>query len=185
VRIIAGKLKGRRLQAFRGRQVRPTADRVREALFNILNREFIDANILDLFAGTGALGIEALSRGAKTAVFVDNNSHSLEVLRSNLDGCALQHCARTIRWDISRNLNCLEGYPRTFNLVFLDPPYRCGLVSTTLQHLEKSGCLAPEAILAAEHEVGMQPQIPSAHFACSDNRRYGRTALSFFNFLGQ
>ena len=182
MRIIGGRLRGRKLQTFKGSQVRPTADRVREALFNILGRQFIGANILDLFAGTGALGIEALSRGAQTAVFVDNSPHSLAVLQKNLDRCALQHCTRTIRWDIARNLECLKGYPETFGLVFLDPPYHCALVPKTLNHLQQSGCLAPGAVLAAEHEAEAEFEMESTRFTCTDNRRYGRTALSFFSY---
>ena len=183
MRIIGGRFRGRKLQAFKGSDVRPTADRVREALFNILARKFIDAEVLDLFAGTGALGIEALSRGALAAVFVDNSALSLAVLRKNLDRCGLQHCTQTIQWDIARSLACLKGYPKTFNLVFMDPPYHRGLVPTTLQHLVDSGCLVPEALLAAEHEADMKPELPSSHFACIDHRRYGRTALSFFAYL--
>ena len=183
MRIIGGRLRGRKLQTFRGSEVRPTADRVRESLFNILGRKFIDANVLDLFAGTGALGIEALSRGARSAVFVDNSAQSLAVLCKNLDRCALRHHCRTIRWDITRNLKCLKEYPETFDLVFLDPPYHCGLVPATLQRLEESGCLASEAVLAAEHEIGAKFDIESSRFTCTDNRRYGRTALSFFSYL--
>ncbi len=182
MRIIGGRLRGRKLQTFKGSDVRPTADRVREALFNILGSKFINANVLDLFAGTGALGIEALSRGAQTAVFVDNSAPSLEVLRKNLDRCALRHCTQTIRWDIARNLACLKGYPMAFDLVFMDPPYNRGLVPTTLQHLVDSECLASEALLTAEHEAGMKLELPP-HFTCTDLRRYGRTALSFFTFL--
>ena len=182
MRIIGGRLRGRKLQTFKGSEVRPTADRVREALFNILGRKFIGANVLDLFAGTGALGIEALSRGAQKAVFVDHSAHSLAVLRKNLDRCTLQQYCRTIRWDIAKSLKCLVEYPETFDMVFLDPPYHCGLVPTALQHLEKSGCLAPEAILAAEHEVGAAFEMESSGFTCTDTRRYGRTALSFFDY---
>jgi 16S rRNA (guanine966-N2)-methyltransferase len=184
VRIIGGRLRGRKLQTFKGSEVRPTADRVREALFNILGRQYMGANVLDLFAGTGALGIEALSRGAQTAVFVDNNFRSLDVLRKNLDRCALLNCSRAIQWDIARSLACLNGYPETFNIVFLDPPYHCGLVPMTLRHLQASGCLASGALLVAEHEVGMAFEIESTRFACTDKRRYGRTALSFFTYQG-
>jgi 16S rRNA (guanine966-N2)-methyltransferase len=180
VRIVGGRLRGRKLQTFKGSGVRPTADRVREALFNILGRKFVHATVLDLFAGTGALGIEALSRGAQSAVFVDNSAYSLAVLRKNLDHCALQHCATTIQWDIARNLACLKGYPETFELVFMDPPYHLGLVPRALQHLLESGCLSSGALLAAEHEVGTQLEIQSSRFTCTDMRRYGRTALSFF-----
>jgi 16S rRNA (guanine966-N2)-methyltransferase len=182
VRIVGGRFRGRKLQTFKGSDVRPTADRVREALFNILGRKFVHTTVLDLFAGTGALGIEALSRGAQTAVFVDNSAFSLAVLRQNLDHCALAQCAKTIQWNIARNLTCLKGYPETFDLVFMDPPYHRGLVPEALQHLLESGCLASGARLIAEHEVGTQLEIQSSRFTCTDKRRYGRTALSFFSY---
>jgi 16S rRNA (guanine966-N2)-methyltransferase len=182
VRIIGGRLKGRKLQALKGLDVRPTADRVREALFNILGPTQLDVFVLDLFSGTGALGIEALSRGAQKAVFVDISPHSLAVLRKNLDHCTLRLCSETIRWDISRNLTCLKRYPEHFGLVFMDPPYRKGLVPKALQHLLESGCLAQEALIVAEHEAGTRPEIPSKHLAGIDHRRYGRTALSFFTY---
>jgi 16S rRNA (guanine966-N2)-methyltransferase len=184
VRIIGGALRGRKLRTFKGTDVRPTADRVREALFNILGRKIKDADVLDLFAGTGALGIEALSRGSRKAVFVDTSARSLDVLSKNLDHCALLQCSTTIQWDISRNLTCLKGYPETFNLVFMDPPYHHDLVPMTLQHLLESGCLASEALLIAEHEAGPALEIQSSRFTCTDSRRYGRTALSFFTYPG-
>jgi 16S rRNA (guanine966-N2)-methyltransferase len=183
VRIIGGQFKGRRLQAFKGSQVRPTADRVREAMFNILGHRPFEVSVLDLFSGTGALGIEALSRGAKTAVFIDNSAHALAVLRKNLDHCDLRDCTQTIQWDIDRNLQCLKAYPETFELVFMDPPYHQGLVPKALQHLLDSGCLLQEALVIAEHEADMKPEPPSTHFVCIDHRRYGQTALSFFTYL--
>jgi 16S rRNA (guanine966-N2)-methyltransferase len=183
MRVIGGRLKGRKLQTFKGFDVRPTADRVREALFNILGHRHLDASVLDLFSGTGALGIEALSRGAQTAVFVDNSPHSLNVLRKNLDHCALLLCSEAIQWDISRNLTCLKRYPQAFGLVFMDPPYRLELVPKALEHLLECGCLAREALLIAEHEAGMQPEIPSSRIVRVDYRRYGRTALSFFTYF--
>lgn len=182
MRIISGKLRGRKLKTFKGSDVRPTSDRVREALFNILDRRPVNASVLDLFSGTGALGIEALSRGAEMAVFVDNSVRALDVLRKNLDYCALQHCTRAIHWDISKNLKCLKTYPRTFDLVFMDPPYRHELVPLALQHLLQSQCMAPGALLAVEHEARKPPDINSIQLACIDNRRYGRTGLSFFTY---
>jgi 16S rRNA (guanine966-N2)-methyltransferase len=183
VRIIGGRHRGRKLQALKGSAVRPTADRVREALFNILGRDFVGAAVLDLFAGTGALGIEALSRGAEKAVFVDKSTRALAVLRKNLDQCELRHCSQVIQWDIARNLNCLKGHPEAFDLVFLDPPYHCGLVERALQHLLQSGCLASGALLIAEHEAGAQLKMESTRLTCAENRRYGRTALSFFTYI--
>jgi 16S rRNA (guanine966-N2)-methyltransferase len=184
LRIIGGRYRGRNLESFKGRDVRPTADRVRESLFNILARRTHDACVLDLFSGTGALGIEALSRGARMAVFVDNSVHSLRVLRKNLDRCALSDdCTQVIRWDITRNLECLRRYPQTFDLVFLDPPYHREVVQVAMRHLVHSQCLAAEALLVVEHEAQAVPEMESGPFTCTERRRYGRTGLTFFSFL--
>ena len=184
MRIIGGQYRGRKLESFKGRDVRPTSDRVRESLFNILAQRTRDACALDLFSGTGALGIEALSRGARMAVFVDNSVHSLGVLRKNLERCVLARDGiRVIQWDIARSLECLRPYAQTFDLVFLDPPYQRELASVAMQHLLLSGCLAPEAVLVVEHEARSAPEVESERFTCIDRRRYGRTGLSFFSFL--
>jgi len=184
LRIIGGQCRGRKLESFKGRDVRPTADRVRESLFNILAHKTRDACVLDLFSGTGALGIEALSRGARMAVFVDNSAHSIIVLRKNLSRCVLPgDCARVIQWDIARNLECLRPYRQSFNLVFLDPPYQGELAAVAMQHLLHCGCLAPEAVLVVEHEAHAMPEVKSDRFTCTDRRRYGRTGLTFFSLF--
>jgi 16S rRNA (guanine966-N2)-methyltransferase len=117
VRVVAGAWKGRRLQAPRGQRTRPTADRVREALFSILG-DVTGASVLDLFAGSGALGIEALSRGAGSAVFVEQDARSAAVIRSNLAAVGAE--AEVRRQDVLRFLRSVSG---SFDLVFLDPPY--------------------------------------------------------------
>jgi 16S rRNA (guanine966-N2)-methyltransferase len=182
MRIISGQLRGRRLKSLRGSMVRPTADQVREALFNILADHASEACVLDLFAGTGALGIEALSRGARQAVFVDNGGRPLRVLRSNLHHCGLIDRSRVIRWDISKNLNCLKIFHACFNLVFMDPPYHKQLVGMTLSHLLRVPCLAPGAMIIAEHERHAQLASPDTRMILADRRQYGQTALSFFHF---
>ncbi len=182
MRIISGKLRGRKLQTFKGKDLRPTSDRVRESLFNILGPKPVNASVLDLFSGTGALGIEALSRGAEKAVFLDDSASALAILRKNIDHCALKHCTRVIQWNAGRNLNCLKAFPHTFDLVFMDPPYRQGLVPLVLQHLLLSQCLAPGALIVAEHEDPPLPAIDFSRLTCIDSRRYGRTGLSFFSY---
>ena len=182
MRIISGQFRGRRLQSLRGSMVRPTADHVREALFNILAGHVAEACVLDLFAGTGALGIEALSRGARQAVFVETGSRPLQVLRGNLQHCGLIDRSRVIRWDISKNLNCLKIFHAYFNLVFMDPPYHKQLVERTLAHLLRIPCLAPRAMIVAEHERHAQIASPDACMVLADRRQYGQTELSFFHF---
>jgi len=108
LRIIGGNLKGRKLHKFRGADIRPTADRLRESIFDILGNRVQNKRVLDLFAGTGALGLEALSRGAETAVFIDNRSVALALIRRNISTCQMENRSETIKWDITKNLNCLK-----------------------------------------------------------------------------
>ncbi len=182
MRIISGRHKGRRLQSIRGTAVRPTADQVREALFNILSDNVSGAFVLDLFAGTGALGIEALSRSARYAVFIDNGSQPLTVLQKNLDTFGLLTQSRIIRWNIAKNLNCLKPFRDTFDLVFMDPPYHKGLVPAALSNLIRVQCLAPGATIVAEHENNSDITSPEASISATDRRRYGQTGLTFFSF---
>jgi 16S rRNA (guanine966-N2)-methyltransferase len=116
--------------------IRPTADRVREALFSILATRPVDAAVLDLFAGTGALGLEALSRGAARAVFVDQAPAAIQAIRKNIQLCRAEAKAQVIQWNILNNLNCLRGESGRFDLIFIDPPYNRGLIPPALAHLE-------------------------------------------------
>ena len=105
LRVISGRLKGKKLYSVHGSATRPTADRLRESIFNILSTRVFKAVVLDLFAGTGALGIEALSRGAVSAVFVDNSRKAVSIIRRNITSCAFDQRANIIKWDIKKNLN--------------------------------------------------------------------------------
>ena len=182
MRIISGQHKGRRLQSISGTDVRPTTDQVREALFNILSQNVPGSCVLDLFAGTGALGIEALSRGAQCAVFVDNSSRPLTVLRKNLQHLGLLKQSKAIRWDISKNLNCLKPFQNQFDLVLMDPPYHKKLVAVALSNLMRVQCLTPGATIVAEHERHCDIASPDASISITDRRRYGQTGLTFFDF---
>lgn len=184
MRIVAGHLRGRKLASVRGMQIRPTADRIRESLFNILGQRPAGAAVLDLFAGTGALGIEALSRDARTAVFVENGTQALVALRKNIGLCRIEERSRVIQWNIRKNLNCLKAYPRYFDLIFMDPPYGQGLIQPTLNHLLRIETLAPHALVVVEHDPAEIIRLPDAVMAGVDNRRYGRTQLSFFEYSG-
>jgi len=123
IRVIGGDLKGRRLHTIRGQSIRPTADRIKESIFNILGVRVKEARILDLFAGTGALGIEALSRGAAAAVFIDSDQKATQVIKANLKLGNLENRSKCIRWDATKNLNCLATLSPAFDLVLMDPPY--------------------------------------------------------------
>lgn len=182
MRIISGQHKGRRLQSISGTDVRPTADQVKEALFNILSQNVLGSWVLDLFAGTGALGIEALSRGAQYAVFIENASRPLTVLQKNLHTFGLLTQSQVIRWDISKNLNCLTSFQNQFDLVFMDPPYQKGLVPVALSNLMRVQCLASGATIVAEHERHCDITSPDTSISVTDQRRYGQTGLTFYYF---
>jgi 16S rRNA (guanine966-N2)-methyltransferase len=189
MRIIGGKLKRKKLGPVPGRGIRPTADRVRESIFNILAPSIRQAVVLDLFAGTGAMGIEALSRGAAEAVFLDHGPKALAAIRKNISACGLDRHARTIHWDAAKGLGCLATLPHRFTLVFMDPPYRHGLVEPTLADLHAVGALAAGARIVVEHSREEPIQISigetelTAVFPVVDSRRYGKTLVSFFGYV--
>jgi 16S rRNA (guanine966-N2)-methyltransferase len=183
LRVIAGELRGRNLHTVAGLATRPTADRTREAIFNILGPGIRGAHVLDLFAGTGAFGIEALSRGAASALFIEMDRQALAVLARNIQGCGLAERAAAIRWDAARNLDCLRHRDPLFRLVFMDPPYRQSLVAPALSHLHSARCLAPSARLVVEHGRDDPLPEPGDAYLLHDQRRYGKTLVSFLAYV--
>jgi 16S rRNA (guanine966-N2)-methyltransferase len=178
LRVIAGQLRGKKLATVPGRETRPTADRIRESIFNILGTAVRHAHVLDLFAGTGAFGIEALSRGADFALFIENGREALGVLTRNIQACRLADRTRVLNGDAAGSLNGLAGGDRKFDLVFMDPPYRTGMIAPALRHLADSRCLADKARIVVEHAAGEAVgEAPPFHL--QDHRCYGKTLVSF------
>ena len=174
MRVIAGTYGGRRLQAPPGEATRPTSDRVREALFSILGDRVQGARVLDLFAGSGALGVEALSRGAASATFVDSAPAAIRALRANLEALGAE--AEVVRADALRWLRSAPAAARQYDLVFLDPPYRrAGELGAPL-----SAALAPVlaagalVVAEADRRAPLELSIPM-----TDERRYGDTLIRF------
>lgn len=181
VRVIAGVLGGRRIETLRGRDVRPTLDRVREALFAILGDTVHGARVLDLFAGTGALGIEALSRGATTALFVDRDPRALGVLRRNIEALGLGERARAVRATLPAALRTRLREEAPFDIILADPPYRSSLAHETLALLVDRPWFSEWrcAVIETERETGIAGLLPpGAAERCEANRRvYGDTAV--------
>jgi 16S rRNA (guanine966-N2)-methyltransferase len=183
LRIIAGDLKGRKLRAVRGSKTRPTANRTREAIFNILAPHIPGSRVLDLYAGTGTFGIEALSRKADAAVFIDRDKDCIAVLQANLKSLCLEGQTRIIRWDVTKNLNCLNSLSPSFDLVFMDPPYLKNMIAPTLRNLHLSQSLASGARIIVEHsqrEPVLAKQLP---VEIADQRRYGKTLVTFLDYV--
>jgi 16S rRNA (guanine966-N2)-methyltransferase len=179
MRVIAGALKGRRLAPVKG-IIRPTGAKVREAIFGILGERVLDAQVLDLFAGTGALGIEALSRGAKTAVFVEDHPESLKVLRRNLESLELQGRTRVMPVGVPSALKKLAAQAAVFHLAFLDPPYGFDKAAAALEALAKAEIMAPTAWIVAEHSRRDQLPETAGNLVRRELRRYGDTQVAFY-----
>ena len=186
MRIISGKCRGRRLftpgRVAGKAAIRPTSDRVREALYSILAGRPEGARILDLFAGTGALGLEGLSRGGSLAVFVDLGAEALALLRRNVELCGFADRGLVIKRDLTRGLSFLREYcpAEGFDLIFLDPPYRRGHVERLLTGVAALGLLAADGLLVAEEaaEVDLPGAFPGLVLA--DQRLYGDTGIWFY-----
>ena len=179
MRVISGNLRGKKLFSPKGQKLRPTSDRVKEAIFDILQDQFQGQKVLDLFAGTGALGIESLSRGASRAVFVEESPQSLGVLRRNIEECRLKEQAEVLGQKVLPALRILEARGEAFEFIFLDPPYDRGEARRVLEALSRSPILTPGTLIIAEHSL--LEEIDSIPFLQRiDLRKYGRTRVSFF-----
>ncbi|RYE09415.1 MAG: 16S rRNA (guanine(966)-N(2))-methyltransferase RsmD [Hyphomicrobiales bacterium] len=180
MRIIAGKFRGKQLSSPEDESIRPTADRVRESVFNILasrlGPHFDGLRVVDLFAGTGALGLEALSRGAAQIVFVDTSAEARGLIRDHIEAFGAGGVAKLLRRDAT-NLGP-AGTMGPVDLVFLDPPYGKGLAEQALVSLQQGGWLKPETLLVLEESSDAELQLP-AGFALDDRREYGAAAVHF------
>ncbi len=168
------------MKAVPGSATRPTTDKVKEALFSIIGPYFDGERVLDLFAGTGGLGIEALSRGAERAVFVDANPRSVEVVRRNLDATRLADRAEVYRNDAIRAIKALEKRGLPFDLVFLDPPYAMQNADALLLEMESRGLVADDAVAVIEHANETVYPDRIGGFARFKLASYGETALSVY-----
>jgi 16S rRNA (guanine(966)-N(2))-methyltransferase RsmD len=177
MRIVAGTSRGRRLKVPDGRLVRPTADRVREALFSSLGQRVVNTRVLDLFAGSGALGLEAISRGARECVFVDAARQSIEILRENIVATGFEDQSRVIRGDGIKTLSLLARNTEIFDLVFLDPPYAGDLLDRALVDLNRLNLLGEHAIVVAEHDKNREILVPP-NLHSAPTRIYGGSALT-------
>jgi 16S rRNA (guanine966-N2)-methyltransferase len=188
LRIIGGSARGRRLLSPKNFKIRPTADRVKESLFNILAvllEEFDQCRALDLFAGTGNLGIEALSRGAAHALFIDKHKESVILVTKNLRLLGFTDRSRVIEKEADAALRFLEKTEPPFHLVFIDPPYRQGLAEKALNYLAASTLINENSLVIVE--VSSAENLPTAFDSLKefDRRIYGDTAIAFFRLTLQ
>lgn len=182
MRIIGGRLKGRPLTAPKGRSLRPTSDQVKETLFNMIGQQIQDALVLDLFAGTGNVGIEALSRGAAWTVFVEKEKRHVMCLTENILRCKIQKQSTVYHGDANKALRNFQKQHMQFDLAFLDPPYRqTNTLTDIFSRILGLSLMAESGLLILEHASSFIPPPEPGHgFSLTKQRRIGDTTLSFY-----
>lgn len=182
MRVISGIAKGRKLASFKGSDIRPTSDRARESLFNILREDVAGSAFLDLFAGSGAIGIEALSRGAENVIFVENRAASIALIKKNLEKCGFPECLsqhiKIIHKDVFTYIKTVK---KKFDLIFVDPPYKTDLAEKSLFCLNKKNLLKPDGIIVLEQFFKTPIEQEISGLQCFKRKKTGDTLFSFFH----
>ena len=179
MRIISGRCKGSVLYTLEGDNTRPTLDRVKESIFNILGNVFFEKNVLDLFAGSGALGLEALSRGASFCDFVDMSKDAVNIIKKNIDKCGMKEVSRVHQTDFK---NIVKVVDKKYDFVFLDPPYSKDMGLDALNML--NNCTNDDCTIILETDYTDNVPDKVGAFIKYDSRKYGRTIISFFGKEG-
>ena len=177
MRVIAGKARGINLKTPDGQATRPTTDRVKEAMFSIIHFDLPGAKILDLFGGTGQLGIEAISRGAQEAVFVDSTDKACALIRENLKRCKMENEGKVIRADY---LAYLDRCKESFDIILLDPPYAEVFLENAIKKISEIDILKSGGIIVAERPVGKDLPVDFPGFTRSKDYKYGTVLLTLY-----
>ncbi|MDP1808540.1 MAG: 16S rRNA (guanine(966)-N(2))-methyltransferase RsmD [Actinomycetota bacterium] len=180
MRVISGTAKGQRLFAPKGFKTRPTADRVKESLFNIIAGAIEGAEVLDLYAGAGSLAVEALSRGAKAVVLVESDKGAAAAINRNLVATGFTDRTIVMQAPVNRALDQLIARRQVFDLIFLDPPYKINQAELEIVLEKTAGCLSKFGLAILEHRPDLPELEPGGGLFLSGGRRYGDTALSFY-----
>lgn len=181
MRVISGSARGTRLNTLDGLDTRPTLDRVKESLFNIIQNKIYDSNVLDLFSGSGALAIETLSRGAKQAYLCDNSKQAIKIIRENISKTHFEDKAKVLNMDYNKAIEYLKN--EKFNIIFLDPPYKTEFDIEALKLIKKNNMLSEEGIIILETDrvEEKKKELAELDINICDLRKYGRVSLIFLN----
>ena len=185
MRVIAGYCRGRRLKSVKGFKTRPTADRVKEAVFNVLGFRVQNSYFLDLFAGTGNIGIEAISRGCALAVFVEKDRNSVLVINDNFINFNIMDKAQVFPLDCFKALNLFHTKNMKFNLVYLDPPYKLDIINDILENLVTLDLLNDKAIVMAETSLDSELPLGYEVLIKAKENRYGDTKITYYQLNGE
>lgn len=180
MRVISGSARGRKLATLEGLDTRPTTDRVKESLFNIILKNIFDADVLDLFAGSGSLGIEALSRGASHCVFVEQNKNAFNILKKNVNNLGFEGKSKLYQEDAFSALKKLDKNNNKFDVVFLDPPYGKGYIDKTIKEIDKLDLTKENTIIISELDNIDDLTEVIGNFEVYRTKKYGRVKLAIW-----
>lgn len=179
MRVISGSARGLKLNTPANNDIRPTTDRVKESMFNIISPQVYDSIVLDLFSGSGALGIECISRGAKEAYFCDKSKESVKVLKSNIEKTRFNEKSHVMNEDYRSAIRKLAAKGLTFDLIFVDPPYYEGLFENVLKSIDDYGILSEDGIIVVEHDADIEMKDMGDLYVYKE-KKYGITMLTFY-----
>ncbi len=174
MRVISGSARGKKLITSEGLDVRPTLDRVKESIFNMIAFDIPDSCVLDLFSGSGSLGIEALSRGAKECTFVDKSLQSISVTKKNLEATHLLDSAFVLNTD---SIEFIKSTNKKFDIIFIDPPYESDLYNKSLSAIKESGILSDGGFIVLEYDTEITPYFSANRFELTKEKKYGRVKI--------
>lgn len=174
MRVISGSARGKKLECPEGIDIRPTLDRVKESVFNMIAFDIADATVLDLFSGSGALGIEALSRGASHCVFVDKSSQSISATQKNIEATRFGDASCVINAD---SIEFIKKTDKTFDIIFIDPPYESELYEISLRAIKDSGVLSDDGFIVLEYDINTTPPFKTFGFEIIKDKKYGRVKI--------
>lgn len=179
MRIISGKARGTKLYTLEGLETRPTLDRVKESIFNIIQNEIEDSTVLDLFAGSGAIGLEMLSRGAKKAVLCDKSKDAIEIIKKNIEKTHMKESVEVYNLDYKECIKKIQN--QKFDLIYIDPPYNTNFISQALKEIVELDITKKESIviLETDDEIRILREIENINIEVIDKRKYGRATVIF------
>ncbi|OIJ13275.1 16S rRNA (guanine(966)-N(2))-methyltransferase RsmD [Anaerobacillus alkalilacustris] len=183
MRVISGTCKGRPLKAVPGTLTRPTTDKVKESIFNIIGPYFKGGQVLDLYAGSGGLGIEALSRGTDNVIFIDQNPKAVEIIKLNLKNCRFEDKVEVYRNEAMRALKAIAKRKLKFDLIFLDPPYAKQRLEDEIDFIAKNDLLSQDGIIVTEHDANVSLSSSIDNLSCYRQEHYGDTGITIYKMM--
>ncbi len=183
MRITSGILKNKRIKSREGQETRPTLERIKEAIFSIISDKIEGSRFLDLYAGTGNMSLEALSRGARRAILIEKEQEAIRVIIDNINDCKMEDKSRAYKNDVLRAIEILSRKNEKFDIIFLDPPYKENLSIKTIKHISDYNIIESEGIIISEHSVYEKMPNEIGKLIKYDERNYNKKIITFYKLI--